>query len=264
MSGYQQERIEHGDGSWSMLHWLAIPARALSFEDLHPKSSYLRQQEIARMFCARALARGEASPQVMTWTAMQTDRRAADLFPDLDYTIDGQEILSANSFVTCVLRQLLSRGWLQLHEFVGDTYEWRVDAPAGELAWQERAAAVTRWLEASIALDLYPNIERGSYQARSFLDFDAARNFVRVGRCDFVRHFVQHHERAAAFNTSHFLHEHDDLISPHSGYGDAVGLMVAHGAILRPPIYRRGCLLYDGARWSVERSWVPKKSPGRP
>ena len=253
MSGaYAKSRVQHADGSWSICHTLQIPASALSFEDLHPKSSYLRQQEIARMHYARAVARGEEGPHIMTWTAMQTDRRASELFPNLDYDCDGEVIISANSFVSLVLRRMLAEGWLQLHEFVGDTYEWHAKAPAHEAAWQARAAAVTKWMEASIALDLYPNIERGSYEPRIFEDFDSALNFARIGRCDFVRHFVQHHERAAAFNTSHFLHEHDDLISHHSGYGDAVGLMVAASTILRPPLYRRGCLLHDGARWSLQ------------
>ena len=110
---------------------------------------------------------------------------------------------------------------------------------------------MTRWLEESIQLDLYPNIERGSYQPRLFREFDAWRNFVRIGRCDFIRHFVQNHEREAAFNTSHFLHEHDDLVSHHSGYGDAVGLMLSQNTILRP-LYRRGCLVFDGAAWTVQ------------
>ena len=109
-----------------------------------------------------------------------------------------------------------------------------------------------RWLEESIQLDLYPNIERGSYEPRVFHPFDVRHNFVRIGRCDFVRHFVQNHERQAAFNTSHFLHEPDDLISYHSGYGDAIGLMLAEGTILRPPIYRRGALLYDGDAWRIK------------
>ena len=75
---------------------------------------------------------------------------------------------------------------------------------------------------------------------------------MRIGRYDFVRHFVQNHERTAAFNTSHFLHEHDDLVSHHSGYGDAIGLMVSENTILRPPLYRRGCLLFDGTKWTVQ------------
>ena len=252
-TGYRKARIEHGDGEWATCHTLDIPAGALSFEDLHPKSSYLRQQEIARMGYARALAAGADTPHILTWTAMQTDRRARDLFPEADLNIDGEEIFSANSFVTAALRRLLSAGWLRLHEFVGDTYEWRADAPADDPAWRSRADALMRWLDTSIDLDLYPNIERGSYQPRVFEDFDAASHFTRIGRCDFVRHFVQHHERAAAFNTSHFLHETDDLVSHHSGYGDAVGLMIAAGAMLRPPLYRRGCLLYDGERWTIER-----------
>ena len=248
----RRERLQHPDGVGSSVTILEIPASKLKFEDLHPMSSYVRQQDIARMHYARARQRGQANPHIMTWTAMQTDRRAETLFPGLDYALAGEHIISANSFVTCVLRKLLKEGWLQLHEYLSDTYDWQAEIPAEDAIWRERAAAMTRWLEESIQLDLYPNVERGSYAPRIFQGFDALRNFVRIGRCDFIRHFVQNHERAAAFNTSHFLHEHDDLISHHSGYGDAVGLMVAERTILRPPIYRRGCLLFEDGRWRTD------------
>ena len=248
---YQTQRIARQDGKWSTYHLVDIPPEKLRFEDLHPMSSYIRQQDIARMHYARARRVGDQDPHIMTWTAMQTDRRAASAFPELDYTVDGETIISANSFITCVLRKLLTEGWLQLHEFISDTYDWRCQIPQGNDIWQARADTMTRWLEESIQLDLYPNIERGTYAPRLFQDFDIRRNFVRIGRCDFIRHFVQNHGRSAVFNTSHFLHEHDDLVSFHSGYGDAVGLMVSAGTILRPPIYRRGCLLFDGERWRV-------------
>ncbi len=216
-------------------------------------SSYVRQQDIARMHYARARARGGESPHILTWTAMQTDRRAEQMFPGLSYqTDDGENIISANSFITFILRKLLAEGWLQLHEYIGDTYEWKVDIPAEHRDWAPRADAILSWLEESIHLDLYPNIERGTYQPRVFSRFDVRRNFIRIGRCDFIRHFVQNHKRQVVFNTSHFLHEHDDLISHHSGYGDAIGLMVAENTILRPPIYRRGALLFDGSTWRIE------------
>ncbi|MCY4538014.1 MAG: phosphodiester glycosidase family protein [Chloroflexi bacterium] len=248
---FEKQRVQHETGGWSTVYSLEIAPHELKFEDLHPMSSYVRQQDIARMHYARAKARGDDKAHILTWTAMQTDRRAEHIFPGLDYSFDGERIISANSFVACVLRQLLARGWLQLHEYIGDTYEWHAEVAPGNEDWQSRAEALTRWLEESIQLDLYPNIERGSYQPRLFREFDARRNFVRIGRCDFVRHFVQHHERVAAFNTSHFLHEHDDLVSHHSGYGDAIGLMVSENTILRPPLYQRGCLLFDGAEWTV-------------
>ena len=250
---YSWERHHFADGAWSVIHRLEIPAGQLKFEDLHPMSSYVRQQDIARMHFARARARGEENPHVLTWTAMQTDRRAKQMFPELNYeTDDGENIVSANSFITYVLRKMLAEGWLQLHEYISDTYEWQIEIPDENPAWQAHAEAMLRWLEDSIQLDLYPNAERGSYQPRIFHPFDVSHNFVRIGRCDFIRHFVQNHERQALFNTSHFLHEHDDLISHHSGYGDALGLMVAERTILRPPIYRRGALLYDGERWRID------------
>ena len=250
---YQKEWRQLSDGVYSTVHRVDIPAGRLRFEDLHPMSSYVRQQDIARMHYARARARGEENPHILTWTAMQTDRRAEQMFPGLSYeTDDGEQLISANSFITCVLRKLLTEGWLQLHEYIGDTYEWQVDIPAAQRDWRARAEAILRWLEESIQLDLYPNIERGTYQPRIFRQFDARHNFVRIGRCDFIRHFVQNHERQVVFNTSHFLHEHDDLISHHSGYGDAIGLMVAENTILRPPIYRRAALLYDGSSWHID------------
>lgn len=249
---FEKQRVELGSGKWRLVYSLEIDPQDLKFEDLHPMSSYVRQQDIARMHYARAQARGQNQPHILTWTAMQTDRRAERMFPDLDYRIAGEHIISANSFVAGVLRQLLARGWLQLHEYIGDTYEWHAQIPPGDQVWRARAEALTSWLEESIQLDLYPNIERGSYQPRLLQEFDAWRNFVRIGRCDFVRHFVQNHERLAAFNTSHFLHEHDDLVSHHSGYGDAIGLMLSEKTILRPPLYRRGCLLFDGEKWTVQ------------
>ena len=250
---YRRERVHFDDGAWSTVHRVDIPADQLKFEDLHPMSSYVRQQDIARMHYARALARGESSPHILTWTAMQTDRQASQLLPDVDRaTDDGEQIISANSLITFVLRKLLTEGWLQLHEYISDTYEWQVEIPHDQSTWRARAETVLRWLEDEIQLDLYPNIERGTYQPRVFRPFDVKHNFVRIGRCDFIRHFVQNHERRVLFNTSHFLHEHDDLISHHSGYGDAIGLMVAANTILRPPIYRRGALLYDGERWRIE------------
>jgi len=250
---YCKEKRQLADGEFSTVHRVDIPAERLRFEDLHPMSSYVRQQDIARMHYARARARGEDRPHILTWTAMQTDRRAEQMFPGLSYqTDDGENIISANSFITCILRKLLAEGWLQLHEYLSDTYEWKVDIPAENRDWAASADAILRWLEESIQLDLYPNIERGTYQPRIFSPFDVRHNFIRIGRCDFIRHFVQNHERQVVFNTSHFLHEHDDLISHHSGYGDAIGLMVAENTILRPPIYRRGALLYDGSSWRIE------------
>ena len=250
---YRSERRQLDGGSWARVHWVKIAADQLKFEDLHPMNSYVRQQDIARMHYARALARGDERPHILTWTAMQTDRRASQLFPGLSYATDeGEELISANSYITYVLRKLLAEGWLQLHEYISDTYEWKVEAPQEQSHWRARADAITRWLEETIQLDLYPNIERGSYQPRVFSPFDVRHNLIRIGRCDFVRHFIQNHERSAVFNTSHFLHEHDDLISHHSGYGDAVGLMVTANTILRPPVYRRGALLFDGESWRIE------------
>ena len=249
---YHKQRVPHSDGSWTMFYTVHIPADKLKFEDLHPQSSYVRQQDIARMRYARAQARGDANPHILTWTSMQTDRRASQLFPGLSYaTDDGERIISANSFIAYALRKLLSEGWLQLHEYISDTYEWHIQAPKEHAVWRDRAKSLTRWLEETIHLDLYPNIEKGSYQPRIFHSFNAHQDFVRIGRCDFIRHFVQSIQRRAVFNTSHFLHEYDDLVSHHSGYGDPIGLMVAENTILRPPIYRRGCLLYDGESWTV-------------
>jgi len=250
---YNKDLITYDDGQSSTYHIVHIPAKRLKFEDLHPKSSYVRQQDIARMHYSRAKVRGEDNPHILTWTAMQTDRRASTMFPDLNYTTDdGEQLISSNSFITYVLRKLLAEGWLQLNEYISDTYEWQTTVPAKHKQWQARAKAITQWLEESIRLDLYPNAEKGTYQPRLFKPFDVHRNFVRIGRCDFLRDFVQSLEREVVFNTSHFLHEHEDLISYHSGYGDAIGLMIAEKTVLRPPIYKRGCILFDGEKWSIQ------------
>ncbi len=250
---FNKQHITYADGQSAMYHHIQIPAKQLKFEDLHPQNSYVRQQDIARMHYSRAKVRGEEKPHILTWTAMQTDRRANQLFPNLNYTTDdGEHLISANSFITYVIRKLLSEGWLQLNEYISDTYEWQTTVPAQHKQWQARANAITKWLEASIQLDLYPNIEKGTYQPRMFKGFNVLKNFVRIGRCDFVRDFVKSLERSVVFNTSHFLHEHEDLISYHSGYGDAIGLMIGENTILRPPIYNRGAILFDGNQWSIK------------
>lgn len=250
---FNKQRIDYDNHEWAIRYIVEIPADHLKFEDLHPQNTYVRQQDIARMHYSRAIVRGEDNPHILTWTAMQTDRRASQMFPNLNYTTeDGEQLISANSFITYVLRKLLSEGWLQLNEYISDTYEWQTKIPSQHTGWQEKADAIIKWLENSIQLDLYPNAEKGTYQPRVFKSFNVYQNFVRIGRCDFIRNFVQSLERDAVFNTSYFLHEHDDLISYHSGYGDAIGLMVAENTILRPPIYNRGCLLYDGEHWTIE------------
>ena len=137
---YRKEWRQVGDGVNSAVHRVKIPAGRLRFEDLHPMSSYVRQQDIARMHYARARARGEENPHILTWTAMQTDRRAEQMFPGLGFeTDDGEQLISANSFITCVLRKLLTAGWLQLHEYIGDTYEWQIDIPAAQRDWRARS-----------------------------------------------------------------------------------------------------------------------------
>lgn len=250
---FNKQQLTYDDGQTTTYHIVNIPAGRLKFEDLHPQNSYVRQQDIARMHYSRAKVRGEDNPHILTWTAMQTDRRASHLFPDLNYTTDdGEQLISSNSFITYVLRKLLREGWLQLNEYISDTYEWQTTVPAQQTQWQARAAAITKWLEESIRLDLYPNAEKGTYQPRMFKSFNVYKNFVRIGRCDFIRDFVQSLERDVVFNTSHFLHEHEDLISYHSGYGDAIGLMIAEQTILRPPIYKRGCILFNGERWTID------------
>ena len=44
---YSKDRIVFDDGAWSTVHRVEIPADQLKFEDLHPISSYVRQQDIA-------------------------------------------------------------------------------------------------------------------------------------------------------------------------------------------------------------------------
>jgi len=253
MVDYDRQRLRLSDGAQATMHILQFPAAQLKFEDLHPMNSFVRKQDVARMAYARARAQANTQPQILTWAAMHTDRPASQLFADIDRSTEHDEqIVCTNSFITYTLRQLLARGWLQLHEYIGDTYEWKVEIPPAYAGQRPRAEAVLAWLEDALQLYLYPNIGRGSYQPRNFSAFDLRQNFIRVGRCDFLRHFAQSNERQLLFNTSHALYAPDDLRSHHSGYGDPVGLLAAAGTILRPPVYRRGTMLYDGARWRIE------------
>ena len=89
-SGYRKQRIALDGGQWSIFYCFEISSQGLKFEDLHPMSSYVRQQDIARMHYSRAVTRGEESPHIMTRTAMQTDRRAEQMFPGLEYSHEAK------------------------------------------------------------------------------------------------------------------------------------------------------------------------------
>ena len=46
---YEKHRQIYDDGKWAAVYTANIPTEKLTFEDLHPQNSYVRQQDIARM-----------------------------------------------------------------------------------------------------------------------------------------------------------------------------------------------------------------------
>jgi len=248
---YKQQRVTLDNGRWMDVHIVAFPAAALQFEDLHPRDKYVRQTDIARLRYSQALQRGEEHPHILTWACMQHDRRAHELFPDIQLMTDqGEALISGNSFVTYTLRKLLDEGWLSLTEFVGDYYEWQTSIPEHLPAWQKRADAVLAWLEESILLDFH-NPPHGKLKREKFDHFNSKLNLIPVGRCDFVRNFVHSLPRRVVFNTSFFLWEQDELISHHSAAGNPFGLLVQNGTIFRPPLYKRSAIWYEAGKWSI-------------
>jgi hypothetical protein len=280
-----QTRLHGGDGTFSDVTSLRFPPDgfALVAVDQHDRSVKLKEATFLR--CVKALARGEPDPHIVALARWEQDRPASSAFAGLDpHTEAGEELFSANSFVTDTLRTLLARGHLRY-----ERGEWQPAVPAHEAARRERAQAVLALLtrEGRLHLDAGPN--RALPERYDFADFPVRENLVPVDRLGFVREFVWRERPRLAFNTAFFLLEHDDYLSHHSALGEPYNLLVQNGTIHRPPLYRRGALyrradanwqagcfsladvsivLPDGARLVPEGSDVPGlpfalNAPGR-
>ncbi len=250
MSGYtcEQKRITHADGQWADISLVRCTADRLRFADLNSAAPRVRLRDAAYFRYCKAGIRGERNPVVIAWACLENDRHVQRMFPTLNTISDeGEHFLSANAFITYLLRELLRRGWLRYR-----TGEWYASVPTQHPVWEERAVIVLHWLMAENRLWLETGPQNSPPARMYFEGGDPLLHITPVGRCGYIRDVVREQFPAAAFNTGYFLLEHDDYISHHSALGDPYGLLVTDGVIVRPPLYRRTTLWRDaGGRWQI-------------
>ncbi|HSM54840.1 MAG TPA: phosphodiester glycosidase family protein [Candidatus Sulfomarinibacteraceae bacterium] len=246
-------RCLNDDSTFSDTLTFRFPPGALRFTDLTPGNLRRRLRDISHYRYVQAQARGEPSPTIVAFGTLAEDRPLADLFPDLPSTTDDDErLFSANSFITYTMRTLFRRGWIRYER--GD---WQPAVPPARAQWQERAAAVLRYLTGRRRILL--RSERPRPLDFSDVPFAVDQDLVPLAPCGFLSDFVRTrrgHRRAPAlvFNSAYFLLEHDDVCSRHSALGEAHSLWAAGGVIHRPPLFHRGAIWqHSDGRWRVGR-----------
>jgi len=240
-----QTRLHLDGGASSDVTCIRFPPDGFAFVAVDQHDRVIKLKEAAFLRYVKALARGEPNPHIVAFARLEQDRPASETFSGLDlHTEAGEELFSANSFITDTLRTLLERGHLRYERGA-----WQAAAPPHEPAWRERAQAVLALLTREGRLHLEAGPGHALPERLDFVDFPVRENLVPVGRLGFVREFVWRERPCLAFNTAFFLLEHDDYLSHHSALGEPYDLLVQDGTIHRPPLYRRGTL-YQMARAS--------------
>ena len=233
-----QTRLHRDDGTFSDVTRLRFPPDGLTFVAVNQRDRLVKLKEAAFLRYVKALARGEPKPHIVAFARLEQDRPALEVFPGLDlHTEAGEELFSANSFITDTLRTLLARGHLRYERGA-----WQPTVPPHEPAWRERAEAVLALLTREGRMHLEAGPDHALPERMDFRDFPVHENLVPVDRLGFVREFVWRERPRLAFNTAFFLLEHDDYPSHHSALGEPYNLLVKDGTIHRPPLYRRGTL----------------------
>jgi len=245
-----QERIHWGDGTFSDVVVLKFPAAGLSFLDIDHQDPVVKLKDIAHVRYSKALERGQSHPCIVAFLRLERDRPVRAVFPDLAcYTEMGEELLSANSLLTYVLRTLLKRDWLHR-----ERQSWKVATPPAEEIWARRGKAVLALLEREGRLHVELGPGRCLPEQMAFENFPVAEDFIPIGRQGFLGDFVRRERPRIAFNSAFFLLEHHDFLSFHSALGEPYGLFVQDGTICRPPLYWRGTLCCrTNGQWEVER-----------
>lgn len=239
----EQHRITYPDGNWGDVSLIRCAPDRLSFRDGIIAAPQVRMRDAALLRYFKARIRGEENPLNIAWACLEVDQPVAQCFPDLaPISTSGEHFVSANSFITYTLRQLLRRGELRWHNG-----RWGTAIPTTNTPWQQHATSVLDWLSAENRLWLEAGPAADIPAQTDFAGCDPLLHLSAVGRCGFLRDVATQDNPAAAFNTSFFLLEHDDYISHHSALGDPYGLLVTDGVIIRPPLYDRATLWQDAA-----------------
>lgn len=240
---YAHRSVTQADGARDDVFVTRFPAHSLRFATVTQTGPRARLRDTSHLRRYMALARGETVPVIIAWACLDDDVPAGALFPDADAVSEaGEHVLSANSWITCVLRALVSRGELRWQAGA-----WHVATRDSSPDWRGTAQQVVSWLvrEHRLWLETGPGAPRPA--APNLDGFDPVRHLVPVGRCGFVRDYAAGERPRAAFNTAFFLLEQDDCVSHHSALGEAHGLSVEAGTITRPPLYRRAAIWHTPA-----------------
>jgi len=243
---YTQTRRHWDNGTFTDVTTLRFSAENFAFVELDQRERAVKLGEIAHLYNVKARARGVADLRTIAFTRLERDLAASETFPHVDpHTETGEQLHSANSFITYTLRTLLARGWLRY-----DGGEWLPAIPNAEPRWRDRARAVLALLTHADQLYLGGALGRCAPTPPAWEDFDVRTRLTPVDRLGFLREFVWRERPRVAFNASYFLLEPDDFFSHHSALGEAYNLYVRDGVILRPPLYRRAAFYQSAAgRW---------------
>lgn len=245
-----QGRLHHADGTFSDYIVVRFLSAGLHFSDIDQSDPQAKLKDIAHWRYFKVCEQGESRPAIIAFLRLERDQPVGAVFPDLSHITDsGEELLSANSFITYTMRALLSRGWLRYEKGT-----WRVATPQSESEWRRRGQAVIRRLASQNRLHLELGPGRRPPERLDFGDIpvDVYKDLIAVDRCGFLSDVVWRKRPRLVFNTSFFLLEEDDFFSYHSALGEAYNLWVSDGIIHRPPLYRRGAIFSHGdGRWKV-------------
>ncbi len=246
MTKMEKSRQVNDDGTFTEWTVFRFPSTALRLIDANQPDTSGKLQDVAHYRWAKACARGVKEPAIVTFALLEEDQPAARYFPHLSAVTDeGEVLVSANSFITYVMRTLFERNWIYFEEGV-----WRLDVPNHAHQWQQRGQAMLQMLLAERRLFL----EAGERTSVNFAqtEFEIDQDVVPVAGCTFLSTFVARHKPRLAFNTAYFLLEHDDIFHHHSALGEAHSFWMDAGVLHRPPLFRRGAIWqrHDGS-WTV-------------
>ncbi|MCP5097282.1 MAG: phosphodiester glycosidase family protein, partial [Chloroflexi bacterium] len=241
-----QTRHTHADGSFSDYVTFTFPPSALDFIDINQGNEQIKLQDIAHYRFFKAQERGETAPLIVTFGLLRPDHPVTQLFPDLSYMTEaGEQLLSANSFITYTMRTLFQRGWIRYQDGV-----WQTAVPTTETTWQQNGTAVLHLLTTKNRLHL--KTTSGNRLDFPHINMNIEQDLIAVGNCGFLSDFSHRQQPQLVFNTAYFLLESEDIFSYHSALGEAHSFYMSDGIIHRPPLFRRGAIWqHEDSRWEV-------------
>jgi hypothetical protein len=233
-------RLHHADGTFADYVVFRFCSSGLDFEDINQSDPQIKLKDIAHLRHFQARQRGEDDPKIVTFVLPEEDRPVEQVFPGAaSIGPGGEQLLSANSFITATMRRLVGEGGLHFRHG-----GWRGVGDGRE---------VVEWLASRNWLHLELGPGRHPPARLDFPDLGVYENLVAVGRCGFVSEAAGRLRPRLAFNSAFFLLEHDDFFSHHSALGEAYNLWVSGAVIHRPSLYRRGSIFLREGRWEVGR-----------